>query len=177
MKKKIEREISALELAEQLEQIAAQLKSGEFEIQGRRWSVPEKLSAKIKHKEKKGRFSSKIKFRWSSLADYDPAAKEEVVQWEESFKTLKKRLAGQLKTLQNEIDQERFPDKDTLMDFVRDSLEMARTAEPEWQNPITEYLDHLENLQRAMENRQLEVVRHELRDLRNRMKQCHREFK
>ncbi len=177
MKKKIEKEISPQELAEQLEQIATQLKSGAFQVEGRHWSVPERLNAKIKHKEKKGRFSSKIKFRWSSLADYDAEARQEVVQWEESFKTLKKRMAGQLKALQKDLDSDRYPDKDILMDFVRDSLEMARTADPEWQNPMVEYLDHLENLQRAIENKQLEVVRHELRDLRNRMKQCHREYK
>lgn len=177
MKKKIEKEISPQELAKHLEQIAASLKSGAFEVEGRQWSVPLKLNAKIKHKEKKGRFSSKIKFQWSSLSDYDAAAKEEVAQWEESFKTLKKRMSRELKALQKDIDAERYPDKDTLMDFVRDSLEMARTSEPEWQDSMTEYLDHLENLQRAMENHQLEVVRHELRDIHNRMKQCHRELK
>ena len=177
MKNKIEKVISPQELAEQLEQIAAALKRGFVEVGGRQWSVPDKLDAKIKHKEKRGRFSSKIKFRWSSLPDYDATAKEEVVQWEESFKTLKKRMAGELKALQKDIDGERYPDKDTLMDFVRDSLYMARTAEPEWQDSMAEYLDHLENLQRAMENHQLEVVRHELRDIMNRMKQCHRELK
>jgi XXXCH domain-containing protein len=86
-------------------------------------------------------------------------------------------MAGQLKALQNDVDGGRYPDKNTLMDFVRDSLGLARTADPDWQDPMTEYLDHLENLQRAMENQQFEVVRHELRDLRNRMKQCYREYK
>ena len=40
-----------------------------------------------------------------------------------------------------------------------------------------EYQDHLENLKRAVENKQLEVVHHEIRDLRARMKACHRDFK
>ena len=177
MKKKIERELRPEELAQELEKIAAQLKDGRFDVAGRRWSVPDKLFAKIKHKEKKGRLSSKIKFRWSSLEDYDAEAKDEVVQWQESFKSLKKRMSGQLKILQREVDDGGFPSKNTLMDFVRDSLELARTAETDWQDPMAEYLDHLENLQRAAENRQLELVRHELRDLRNRMEQCHREFK
>ena len=177
MKTKIEKELSPAELAACLEQIAAQLKSGSFDIGGRRWSVPGRLDAKIKHREKKGRFSGKIKFQWSSLADYDAAAKDEVARWEESFKTLKKRMAGQLKALQEDVDNGRYPTKNTLIDFVRDSLELARTAEPEWRDPMTEFLDHLENLQRAMENQQFEVVRHELRDLGNRMHHCHREFK
>jgi hypothetical protein len=42
---------------------------------------------------------------------------------------------------------------------------------------MIEYQDHLENLKRAVENKQLEVVHHEIRDLRARMKACHRDFK
>jgi XXXCH domain-containing protein len=177
MKKKIEKEITPDEMAANLERIADQLRDGEIEVEGRRWSVPGMLDAKIKHEEKKGRFTSKIKIRWSSLADYDAAAKDDVIQWETSFKSLKKRMGGQFKTMQKDVDSGRYPANKTLVDFVRDSLEMARTADPEWQDLMTEYLDHLENLQRAVENQQMEVVRHELRDLRNRMKQCHREYK
>lgn len=177
MKKKIEKEVRPEEMADYLKEIAEQLKSGELEVNGRRWSVPEKLDAKIKHQEKKGRFTSKIKIHWSSLADYDAAAKDDVICWEASFKSLKKRMGGQFKAMQKDVDSGRYPANDTLMDFVRDSLEMARTADAEWQDSMTEYLDHLENLQRAVENQQMEVVRHELRDLRYRMKQCHREYK
>jgi XXXCH domain-containing protein len=177
MKKKIEEDISPDEMAGYLEQIANQLRGGAIEVDGRRWRVPGKLDAKIKHKEKKGRFTSEIKIHWSSLADYDAAAKDDVLRWEASFKSLKKRMSGQFKTMQKDVDSGRYPANKTLVDFVRDSLEMARTADPEWQDLMTEYLDHLENLQRAVENQQMEVVRHELRDLRNRMKQCHREYK
>jgi hypothetical protein len=49
MKKKTEKEISPREMAEYLEQMAARLKSGSFEVEGRQWSVPAKLNAKIKH--------------------------------------------------------------------------------------------------------------------------------
>lgn len=177
MKKKIEKDLTPAELAEHLEQIAGQLREGAFEVSGRQWSVPGRIEAQIKHKEKKGRFSGKIKFRWSSLADYNAAARDEVEKWEESFKSLKKRMGSQFKTMQKDVDQGRIPPKKTLMEFVRDSLQMDRSAEPEWRELMAEYLDHLENLQRAAENHQLETVRHELRDLSNRMKQCHREFK
>jgi hypothetical protein len=40
-----------------------------------------------------------------------------------------------------------------------------------------ELADYLENLQRAVAEKQLEVVEHELRDLRTRWVTCHRDFK
>ena len=54
---------------------------------------------------------------------------------------------------------------------------MAEFAEPEWQEAMNEYLYHLENLIRAVERQQFEVVEHELRDLRTRWVACHRDFK
>ena len=54
---------------------------------------------------------------------------------------------------------------------------MSDLAEPEWQDAINEYMDHLENLKRAVEKQQLEVVAHELRDLKSRWIACHRDFK
>ncbi len=57
------------------------------------------------------------------------------------------------------------------------SQALANLAEPEWQGAMQEYLDHVHNLQMAMEQQQLELVRHELRDLAARMVACHREFK
>ena len=63
-------------------------------------------------------------------------------------------------------------DEKTLA-YVQEQLE----DDPEWQEAMIEYQDHLENLKRAVENKQLEVVHHEIRDLRARMKSCHRDFK
>jgi len=40
-----------------------------------------------------------------------------------------------------------------------------------------EYLDHLENLKRAVQRRQLDDAAHELRDLRTRWVACHRDYK
>ena len=54
---------------------------------------------------------------------------------------------------------------------------MADCAEPEWQEAMHEYLDHLENLKRAVQRQQRDDVEHELRDLRTRWVACHREFK
>jgi XXXCH domain-containing protein len=177
MKNKIEKEFNRTELAEALEKIARQLRDGTYDAEGRQWSVPETVVAKIKHKEKKGRIQTKLKWRWSTLADYEPSAREEVTRWQESFKTIKKRLAKEFKALQSAVQKGDMPDGGTLAAFVEDSERMADFAEPEWQEAMDEYMDHLEILKLAVEQKQLEVVQHELRDLRTRWKECHRDFK
>ena len=50
-------------------------------------------------------------------------------------------------------------------------------ADPDWKAAMEEYLDHMDNLQAAVANGQLDIIAHELRDLGTRMGQCHREFK
>ena len=50
-------------------------------------------------------------------------------------------------------------------------------AESDWEGATQEFLDHLENLQRGVAAGNIEVVQHEIRDLRHRMGECHREFK
>ncbi|UCD82868.1 MAG: GAK system XXXCH domain-containing protein [Desulfobacterales bacterium] len=177
MEKKIEKKFSRLELAGHLEKIAVQLRSGTFEADGRQWTIPDAFEAKIKHKEKKGRIETKLKWRWSTLSDYAPSAREAVTRWQESFKRIKKRLAKEFKALQSAVAEGNFPADDALAEFVRDSKRMAEFAEPEWQNAMNEYLDHLANLQRAVNQKQLEVIEHELRDLSNRWMACHRDFK
>ena len=177
MKEKIEKEFSRLELAKYLEQLAGQIRSGSVDAVGGKWSIPEKFQAKVRHKEKKGRFETKLKWYWSSLADYDAPAREEVTRWQESFKTIKKRLAAQFKVLQKTVQDGHLPDAKMMLDFETDSRRMAEDAEEEWQPAMDEYMDHLENFKRAVNQQQLEVVQHELRDLRNRMIQCHRDYK
>jgi len=174
---KIEKKIGRLDLADQLEKIAYQLRSGTFEVRGRCWTIPDALRAEIKHKEKKGRIETKLKWRWSTLAEYTASDREAVSRWHESFKTVKKRLAKEFKALQSAVQQGDFPQEKDLAEFVNDSRRMADFAEPEWQEAMNEYLDHLANLQRAVAAGQLEVVAHELRDLGARWKACHREFK
>lgn len=174
---KSEKKVDRLELADQLEKIAAQLRSGTFEVRGRRWTIPDALRAEIRHKEKKGRIETKLKWRWSTLADYEPPAREAVARWQESFKTIKKRLAKEFKVLQSAVKAGNIPSEEALAEFVEDSGRMAEFAEPEWQEAMHEYMDHLANLQRAVAAGQFEVVAHELRDLRNRWMACHRDFK
>ena len=177
MKSKIEKKFSRLELADYLEKIAGELRSGTIAAEGRQWSIPEIIEATVEHKEKQGRIETKLKWRWSTLDDYEPAAREEVTRWQGRFKTLKKRMARQYKMLEKAVAGGGYPDEAILDEFISDSNEMARFAEPEWQEAMIEYQDHLENLKRAVANQQLEVLHHEIRDLRARMKSCHRDFK
>ena len=177
MKNKIEKAFNRLELAAYLEKIAGDLRSGTLEADGRQWSIPESIDAQIKHKEKKGRIEAKLKWRWSTLNDYDPADREEVTRWRDTFKALKKRMAVEYKTLEKAVAAGGYPDEAVLEEFIVHSNEMSRFADPEWQEAMIEYQDHLENLKRAVADKQLEVVHHEIRDLRARMKACHRDFK
>ena len=177
MKSKLKREFKRLELAEYLEKIAAELRSGTIEAEGRQWSIPESIATKIKHREKKGRIETKVKWRWSTLSDYEPEARAEVTRWQDTFKTLKKRMAREYKELEKAVAAGGYPDEAVLNEYIEHSNEMARFADPDWQEAMIEYQDHLENLKRAVENKQLEVVHHEIRDLRARMKACHRDFK
>jgi len=177
MKKKIEKKFNRLELSDYLEKMAGQIRSGTIDADGRTWSIPELIETRIKHKEKKGRIVAKLKWRWSTLSDYEPAAREEIIRWQDTFKALKTRMAAEYRELEKVIANGSYPDEAMLAEFIDHSTEMARFADPEWQEAMLEYQDHLENLKRAVENRQLEVAHHEIRDLRARMKACHRDFK
>ncbi len=177
MKHKIEKSLSPAEFADYLASLAERIRQGEIQAGEHSFRLPAQVAVEIKHKEKKGRFNGRIKFSWSTLADYDETARQEVIRWETSFKAVKKRMAAQLARLQQAAAAGILPPKAQLMQFVQDSRQMAAMAEPEWKPAVEEYMDHLENLLRAVEDQQLEVARHELRDLTVRMRQCHRDFK
>jgi XXXCH domain-containing protein len=166
-----------LELAEYLNHLSEQLRRGALEAQGRHWTVPEDLHARLEFKEKKGHLVAKLSWSWSTLGDYDMTSRNEVSRWQDSIKTIKKRLGASFKNLQRAVSQGAFPDERTLSDFVSGSQALAAMAEPDWQGAMQEYLDHLANLQHAVERRQPEIIQHELRDLQNCMASCHREFK
>jgi XXXCH domain-containing protein len=119
----------------------------------------------------------KLKCRWETLLEYHPEAREPVVRWQESFKTLKKRLAGQFRGLRQTVSQGQFPDPQSLADFAADSQEMAKLAEPEWGDALESYLAHITALERAVAGKDLEAVKHEIADLQTAMVTCHREFK
>jgi XXXCH domain-containing protein len=177
MDTKISKELNREKLAEVLEEIAGALRAGTFELDSHLWPVPAALDVKLKHKEKKGRIKTRIEWQWSTLADYETAAREEVERWKDSFKNAKKRLSRTFKAMRKEVQGGRIPSDNLLDAFMTDSKFMDEVADPDWKEALEEYRDHLANLETAVKNGQLEAVAHELRDLGVRMKDCHREFK
>jgi XXXCH domain-containing protein len=164
-------------LADRLEEWARGLRTGRLQVEGRTWSVPDKVEAELRLRERKGSLVLKLKCRWETLSEYRPEAREPVVQWQESFKTLKKRMAGQFGGLQRTISKGQFPDPKSLADFVADSQTMAKMGEPEWDEALESYLAHLAALERAVAGGDLEAAKHEIADLHTAMVTCHREFK
>jgi XXXCH domain-containing protein len=177
MGEKDEHTMNRLELADYLTDLGRQLRQGAFSAQGRHWTVPENLCVRMEIKEKKGYLGAKLHWSWSTLGDYDPAARQEVSRSQDSLKSVKKRLGAAFKALQQAVGPGGFPEARTLEDFAAASRAFAALGEPEWETPMQEYLDHLANLEHAVANRQQEVMLHELRDLQNCMATCHREFK
>ncbi len=177
MGEKNEQTLSRLELADYLKNLSEELRRGAMEAQGRHWTVPDELDVRVEFKEKKGRLNAKLSWSWSTLGDYDGAARHEVRRWQDDLQTVKKRLGAAFKALQQMADRGAFPDDRTLRDFVESSRAFAAMAEPDWANAMQEYLDHLAILTHAVANHQQEVMLHELRDLQNCMSSCHREFK
>jgi XXXCH domain-containing protein len=177
MGEKNEPTLSRLELADYLKNLSEELRRGAMEAQGRHWTVPDELDVRMEFKEKKGRLNAKLSWSWSTLKDYDHVSREEVSRWQDSLKTVKKRLGAGFKALPQAVSQGAWPDERTFGDFAESSRAFAAMAEPDWENAMQEYLDHLAILTHAVANRQQEVMLHELRDLQNCMSSCHREFK
>lgn len=177
MADKIEKEFSRNELADYLTTMAEQLRAGKLSSEKGIWTVPEKFGAKIQLKEKKGRIELKLNCRWSTLGDYTQQDRDQINDWHESMKTVKKRMGSSFKEVTKAAEKGAFPEKRSIEDFVATSRIFAESADPEWSDAMDEYMDHLENFIRAVEKQQLEVMLHEIRDLQYRMKACHKEFK
>jgi len=177
MADKIEKEFSRNEFAEYLTTMAEQFRAGKLDSEKGVWSVPENFGAKIQLKEKKGRMELKLSCRWSTLGDYSQQDRDRIIDWHESMKTVKKRMGSSFKEVTKAAEMGSFPGKKSMEDFVATSRIFAESADPEWSDAMEEYIDHLENFIRAVEEQQLELMRHEIRDLQYRMKACHKEFK
>lgn len=177
MADKIEKEFSRKDFADYLTNLAAQIRSGKLSSEKAMWTVPDEFAAKIQLKEKKGRIELKMNCRWSTLGDYTQQDREQINDWHESMKTVKKRMGSSFKEVTKAAGKGIFPAKKAVEDFVATSRIFAESAEPEWSDAMAEYMDHLENFIRAVEEQQFEVMLHEIRDLEYRMKACHKEFK
>ena len=178
MKSKQKTTLRRRELASLLERLARELRAGSVSVGSRTWKVAETVEMKASFSEKKGRFTSKLKWHWSTLDDYPEADRREIVHRKDALKTVKKRLNNSFKTLLRQTKEGNgLPDERALADFVQQSRAFASYAEPEWQSAMAEFLDHLGNLERAVHEGQPETVAHELRDIKSRVAACHREFK
>jgi XXXCH domain-containing protein len=177
MEKKDKMCFSRLELADYLQSLSEQLRRGSLESEGRQWKVPEEVWSEIKLKEKKGYIKAKISLSWSTEQEYDQATKEDLDKWKGSMKAVKKRLAASYKAIYQMAEQGKFPEQQTLAEFIESSKALGQLADPDWQEAMQVYLDHLANLQRAVEKQDFETMFHELRDLKNCMVDCHREMK
>ena len=87
--------MSRLELADYLTNLGEQLRQGTFAAQGRHWTVPDDLCVRMEFKEKKGHLAARLSWSWSTLGDYDRAAREEITRGQDSMKTVKKRLGAE----------------------------------------------------------------------------------
>ena len=166
-----------LELAERLEEMARQLRQGQFETEGRRWPVPETLKSKIKVVEKKGRLQTRLKFQWSTVEHYAPPEKAALKDWESRFKKVKKQLARSFKALSQAAGRNTLPDPGIVDHYMRDSASFEAISRTQWTEEMAVYRDHVQNMQRAVDDGRLADFQHEVRDLRTAMLMCHRNFK
>jgi len=177
MADKIEKKFSRNEFADYLTSVAEQLRAGKLSSEKGIWTVPEKFGAKVQLKEKKGRIELKLNCRWSTLGDYTPQDRDQLNDRHESMKTVKKRMGASFKGVAKAAELGAFPEKKSVEEFVATSRLFAESADPEMSDAMGEYMDHLENFIRAVEEQQLELMLHEIRDLQYRMRACHKEFK
>jgi len=165
------------EVANLLEALAGQLRQGYLEVKGRRIKVQEELNADWDLKEKKGRLGATLKLRWSVLETMEPSARQAAERQMADFKGVKKRLGTVLAELDRAVQQGTMPAVEKMAEFIRLNEEFNHYAEPDWAEQMQEYLDHVENLALAVKLRNLEMVKHELADLKNQMRACHAEAK
>lgn len=67
MKSKSEKTLRRDELADFLEQLARDLRQGSVSVGDKTWKVADRVAIKTSFREKKGRFTTKLKWHWSTL--------------------------------------------------------------------------------------------------------------
>lgn len=177
MKTKIEGTCSREELIAHLEHLIEQLRGGSIEVAGQTWRVPPSIETASVIKEKNGMLRCKLEWRWPTLVDYDNASRDALTKRQTSFKQIKKDLAGSFRGLKQAVVSGSTPDAKLLDEFVGQSRAFVAGADPEWLEAANEYMDHVENLLRSVRQNDPDAILHEVNDLENRMKTCHREFR
>ena len=173
MKNKIERGFLREELADYLENLAQQLRSSSFEVEGTQRGVPEQLDTKIEVKDKNGCINAKVRFRWSALDEYDEKTRAKMLRRRRDFKEVKNQLAEVFSELLNLAQLWVLPAESKVMRFVELSKEFSGFADPDWESDYQEYMGHVENLYSAVKDRNLDVFERELRDIKVLVKSCH----
>ncbi len=172
-----ERELPRAELADYLTSLAEQIRQGELQLAGLRQKLPEHASIDLALKEKKGRLVAKLQISFSTLASYIPAQQQVISQQQESFKTIKKRLAASWTALKKAAASGSLPPETLLHDFLRDNEAFLQQAEPEYQAELDVYLSHVHNLEQAYRLGNLDMLQHELADIQASLLRCHKDFK
>ncbi len=174
---KVEKRFSRQELADFLADLSRQVQGGQLKGETRAWTVPEQVEGTIHLKEEEGEVVAKIKLRWPTGAGRQAVSKPASPQESLSLKAVKTGLTHSFKELQRLIKAGIAPDQKTVQDFAENSRLFAELAKPEWQELMTEYLAHVEQLQQAVAGGRMEAIQRELQALVDRMTVCHREFK
>lgn len=173
----LERELSREELADYLNSLASQLRSGELQVAGIIQKLSGKAAVTISVKEKKGCLTAKVRVRFPTLEHYDQPGREAIEQGAEKFNLIKKRLKTSFANLKEAAAQGKMPEENLLTDYVNDSLIFAQHADPDWQAEMASYLEHVKNLEQACKVGNLDLFQHEMADLTASMVRCHREYK
>jgi XXXCH domain-containing protein len=177
VKDNTEKKLSKEEIAKQLEELAHSIRKGHFSSGNTALSIPDEIDAKIRLKEKKGRFEAKLKLRWSTLKDYDQSARKELDDWHDSKKSIKKRMMSAYKNILRTVKDQQFPERTDIEQLMESSQAFFEIADSEMEDAMKEFMGHLENLKQARASELLNVVQHEITDIGYRMRNCHREFK
>jgi XXXCH domain-containing protein len=172
-----ERELPRAELADYLTSLAEQIRQGELQLAGLSQKLPEVAGVGLSVKEKKGRLVAKLQISFSTLTSYIPAQQQAISRQQESFKTIKQRLAASWTALKKAAAGGSLPAASLLHDFLRDNEAFLQQAEPEYQAELDIYLSHVHNLEQAFRLGKLDMLQHELADIQASLLRCHKEFK
>jgi XXXCH domain-containing protein len=166
------------ELADMLEKLAGQLRSGGINAGPDVWELPDNLKIRIRIKEKYGARHGKLEWFWPpSSKEHGEQTQEKEVRSKSELKEVKKSLARSFKELKRVAEQTDYPGEKILEEFLAHSRAFAALAEPEWEVALKAYADHVENLRRAVHGGDKQSVIHELNDLQRQMVDCHKVFR
>ena len=166
------------ELANHLEDMAAQLRLGSIPFGSETLEVPENIEVRSSIKEKRHAVAYKLEWRWAPPeGSRVTASQSDVGRLPSSFKQVKKDLARAFRAIKQAVSEGLTPDDRLLSEFDSLSRAFAAQADPEWERAAREYLGHMENLFRSIRDGRHEAAVHEIHDLQTRMVACHKELR